>query len=608
MVTILAKQRSSILADLFRYLDEERADYCVLGDVRRMLAGAAESRSIACVVLPETLLRIPLLLQKFCLPRRLLLVHVHATHDDVHAILSWVTAERRPAFVEVHFESAGAAAGMTLFTAESLLRSRIPLTLGPNNPSVCFAAPPAREFILTFLRAVADGVLEESQTSHLCEQWARDPRNALREVQRFWSLESESGVIARAAVSGDWQPVHAALPQLQRRLKMQAQRSWRQWLQARINGYRRWRFPQGLLVACLGPDGSGKASVMDALSTHPLAPFSAADTMHLRPGLFRRSGTRLKPRSVIERPRGAWSTLVKLLMFAADYWVGYWVRLRPQLVRSTLLISHRYYDDMLIDPVRYRMAGRKLLARLLLPLIPRPDLWLVFDVPGETLLQRNQDVSAAEARRQRGAYRRALRRHENFVMLDARRPLAEVTAQAECAIVGELARRTAERLRLPQTEVRNRTATKVLLFFCRHNVPVLSKVVRVLFNSDIYCVVPEDVRMPHPYGVVIHSQAVVGRRVTIMQQVTIGSKNRAESVAPIIGNDVYIGAGARIMGDVRIGDGAVIGANAVVTRDIPAGATVVGSDRIVGAIRIVGPEARPDADVRQRVSRETSMR
>ena len=54
-------------------------------------------------------------------------------------------------------------------------------------------------------------------------------------------------------------------------------------------------------------------------------------------------------------------------------------------------------------------------------------------------------------------------------------------------------------------------------------------------------------------------------------------------MAPVIGNDVYIGAGARVLGDVRIGDGVTIGANAIVTRDIPAGVTVVGSNRIVEA-------------------------
>ena len=66
-----------------------------------------------------------------------------------------------------------------------------------------------------------------------------------------------------------------------------------------------------------------------------------------------------------------------------------------------------------------------------------------------------------------------------------------------------------------------------------------------------------------------------------MQQATIGAKDPTDTSAPIIGDDVYIGAGARVLGDVRIGDRVVVGANAVVTRDVPAGSTVVGANRII---------------------------
>jgi serine O-acetyltransferase len=51
--------------------------------------------------------------------------------------------------------------------------------------------------------------------------------------------------------------------------------------------------------------------------------------------------------------------------------------------------------------------------------------------------------------------------------------------------------------------------------------------------------------------------------------------------APKIGNHVHIGAGAKILGPVTIADDVVVGANAVVTKDVPAGATVVGANRIL---------------------------
>lgn len=79
-------------------------------------------------------------------------------------------------------------------------------------------------------------------------------------------------------------------------------------------------------------------------------------------------------------------------------------------------------------------------------------------------------------------------------------------------------------------------------------------------------------------GILISSRAKIGRNCVIFHQVTIGSNTLADSKgagAPSIGNDVYIGCGAKIIGKVTVGDGARIGANCVVTKDVPANATVV---------------------------------
>jgi serine O-acetyltransferase len=81
--------------------------------------------------------------------------------------------------------------------------------------------------------------------------------------------------------------------------------------------------------------------------------------------------------------------------------------------------------------------------------------------------------------------------------------------------------------------------------------------------------------LPHPNGVVIHPAAIIGPNCLIFQQVTIGVAEGAH--APVIGGHVDIGAGAKIIGGVRIGDHAVIGANAVVTRDVPADSVARGN-------------------------------
>jgi serine O-acetyltransferase len=80
--------------------------------------------------------------------------------------------------------------------------------------------------------------------------------------------------------------------------------------------------------------------------------------------------------------------------------------------------------------------------------------------------------------------------------------------------------------------------------------------------------------LPHPNGVVIHEDARIGDDCMIMQQVTVGMIGDGE--VPTIGDRVYIGAGAKIIGKLVIGDGARIGANAVVMTDVPPNCTAVG--------------------------------
>jgi serine O-acetyltransferase len=89
----------------------------------------------------------------------------------------------------------------------------------------------------------------------------------------------------------------------------------------------------------------------------------------------------------------------------------------------------------------------------------------------------------------------------------------------------------------------------------------------------------EGVCFLHTSGVVIGGDTTIGARTIILGNITIGNRNNGGY--PTIGKDVVIGAGARILGPIRVGDGALIGANAVVLTDVPAGATAIGVPAIV---------------------------
>ena len=81
----------------------------------------------------------------------------------------------------------------------------------------------------------------------------------------------------------------------------------------------------------------------------------------------------------------------------------------------------------------------------------------------------------------------------------------------------------------------------------------------------------------HGFGVVIGETAVLGENVTLFQGVTLGGTGKEKGKRhPTIGDNVVIGAGAKVLGNITVGNNSMVGANAVVIRDVPEHSTVVG--------------------------------
>lgn len=92
-------------------------------------------------------------------------------------------------------------------------------------------------------------------------------------------------------------------------------------------------------------------------------------------------------------------------------------------------------------------------------------------------------------------------------------------------------------------------------------------------------------RIHHFGGVIFHSKVRMGENCTLYQGVTVGDKG-GWGVPPRIGRNVLIGAGAKVLGEIELGDGVIVGANAVVVSSVPAGAVVAGIPAKV--VKIVG--------------------
>ncbi|ANI15375.1 MULTISPECIES: serine acetyltransferase [Pseudomonas] len=107
---------------------------------------------------------------------------------------------------------------------------------------------------------------------------------------------------------------------------------------------------------------------------------------------------------------------------------------------------------------------------------------------------------------------------------------------------------------------------------------VLFKLVQILTGVELPCeaVVGRNFVIDHFGGIVVSGYARFGDDCRIRNGVVVGLKNVGKPIAPVFGNNVDIGAGAKVLGDIRIGNNVVIGANAVVLVDVPDDSLAVG--------------------------------
>ena len=107
----------------------------------------------------------------------------------------------------------------------------------------------------------------------------------------------------------------------------------------------------------------------------------------------------------------------------------------------------------------------------------------------------------------------------------------------------------------------------------------ISQVTRFLTGIEIHpgAQIGKGLFIDHGMGVVIGETTIIGKDVTLFQGVTLGGTGKeCGKRHPTLGDNVVVGTGAKVLGNINIGDNSYVGANAVILRDVPANSTVVG--------------------------------
>lgn len=331
---------------------------------------------------------------------------------------------------------------------------------------------PKYAFIFLLIKKIDKGVLTPNHGSYLSQLGSEDPEGIRKLIKKIWT-PPYAEMLIRATESGCWDKVIQSTPELRTRLQKNTTWSFKRaaWILKRL--FLRLRFPVGLSVVLLGPDGSGKTSVSKKLAGLITRPFLGTAYVHgagffsrakvlkwqqrgFARGFFSSRSSHDKKaktdklvthplKSHDQSPRGLFASWVKLLYLWIDSLLGWCTVVWPKLFQAKLILLDRYYHDILVDPQRYRYGGPMWPARWIAKLIPKPDLWILLDVPAEKLQERKQDVSVDESARQREEYLKLFREMKDGIVVDGSQSLDDVVADVNQAIIDFMCKRTEER-------------------------------------------------------------------------------------------------------------------------------------------------------------------
>ena len=166
----------------------------------------------------------------------------------------------------------------------------------------------------------------------------------------------------------------------------------------------------GLVIGILGRDGCGKSTFIEQLAPVMEPYFEGIDKFKKFPSVFYKEAIfkkkephdNSKPHFYSERGRLA--SFLKLNLVFAEFMLGYWLKIFPGKAKSRLILYDRYFIDVLADPLRYRIKGNRFWIKAMHYMLPKPDLWIILDLPSDVLVKRKQDLTYEMAEQLRYRY------------------------------------------------------------------------------------------------------------------------------------------------------------------------------------------------------------
>ncbi len=347
--------------------------------------------------------------------------HIYIVHIDIFPTFAWKGYELIP----------------NAILLENINQETIYHSIAPEAEAVCNL----------FVRLLYNGKIKDKYKPMVYQTFVIKKAEVCELMKNFLSEKLAETVYDRV-IQQDWNAINAMRTRIVSDVKKHARRNLPEYVKYLLSkGLRR----SGAIIAFQGTDGSGKTTIINGIEKTLGNTFSN-DTLnyyHWRPGFVKSEKRRDAQGNVVsnvqphtEQPYSKFISLVKLLVYTADYILGYWLKVYWQAAQGHLVVFDRYYYDFYMDKLRYRLNIGNWLIRLFHHIIPEPDMTFILSGEAQEIQARKNELSIEEVERQINCLHQHMQLFANPVKIDVCQSISRVVFSVSENILTLLSQKT----------------------------------------------------------------------------------------------------------------------------------------------------------------------
>lgn len=429
--TDACKGLMNVFRYMVNYLNEQRFNYVVLD------SPSVSEEKIEFVVAQHVQRQLSRHILDFCKRYEYIPVQkIWQKNDSWHYVLSnYSDLAGSLGYYRVIFRSGYKALGRYYFSSEELLKNKSYIC-GGNYWKLTYA----HSFSTLLICCIEYKDFGSEKFANLLESWHCSKSTIKSLLGRFFRKEQVE-FISSCFDERDYSRLYAGLDSLKKELRPSFFAQIIDNLQSRINDFKAFVRPPGLVIGLLGRDGSGKSTFINEIASVFECCFTNTTAFKKHPRLFYKAPILNKnigyhfSKPHLYKERGRVASFLKLNLLLLDFLFGYWLKVFPLKRKAYLVFYDRYFIDVLADPLRYRIKGNKYYIKAIHHLLPKPDLWIILDLPSEVLLKRKQELTFEMSEKLRGEYLKLQFELPNCIVLDNSAELKKTVSNALSFII-----------------------------------------------------------------------------------------------------------------------------------------------------------------------------